>query len=239
MEIDAVRFHQDFSQVTVATITALATRFVTKIQDPGGGACAKGEPYCKCPKPDAQGNVVCTYEPHTSYAVADSMDVVSTLGFSEQEKKMFWNIVTTRSEPSTPGQPFHPGRGARYVWPVDGPITTPFGMRISPTPPFVSEMHWGVDIGASTGTPIRAAEAGRIHLAAWAGNYGQLVVLVGDDGMVFWHGHLSEFAVIQGQRVQAGDIIGFVGTTGRSTGPHLHFETRIGDNPVDPLPFYR
>lgn len=137
-----------------------------------------------------------------------------------------------------PGGELPPGVG--LIWPAQGPITSRFGVRDNPTDEEAGlEHHWGLDIGVPEGTPVLAATSGWVSLAGVAGNYGNLVVIAspGRD-VVTWYGHLSDFAVSTGQTVTQGQVIGFVGSTGRSTAPHLHFEIRPqGGSPVDPLPF--
>jgi len=128
--------------------------------------------------------------------------------------------------------------GLRLTWPVQGIVTERFGMRASPTPPYRQEMHYGVDVAADVGAPVTAVTNGRVHLAAFSGGYGNLVIIVSADGrLMTWYGHLSGYAVAQGATVSLGQVIGYVGSTGRSTGAHLHFEVRpLGGAPVDPLP---
>ena len=125
-----------------------------------------------------------------------------------------------------------PGAGFRPVWPAEGEISTYFG-EVDPTAP---RGHPGLDIAAPFGAPIYAAEQGEVIRVARAGAYGLLVVLA-HPGYETWYGHLSAFDVDQGEWVQRGQVIGRVGSTGYSTGPHLHFEVREGGEPRDPLDF--
>ena len=118
-------------------------------------------------------------------------------------------------------------------WPVTGVITSPFGWRRSPfgrSP----EFHQGLDIGANMGTPVTAAASGTIISAGWYGGYGNYILIDHGGGMSTGYGHLSRIYVANGQQVQRGQAIGAVGSTGASTGPHLHFEVRISGKPVDP-----
>lgn len=117
---------------------------------------------------------------------------------------------------------------AGLVWPVLGPVTSPFGTRWG-------RMHEGIDIAAPSGTAIRAAAAGSVIYAGWLGGYGNLVVLDHGNGLATAYGHQSSVAVGTGQSVAQGQVIGYVGSTGHSTGPHLHFEVRVNGVPVDPL----
>ena len=119
------------------------------------------------------------------------------------------------------------GSGA-LIWPVNAPITSPYGMRWG-------RMHEGIDLGAAYGTPIAAAAAGTVIYAGWMEGYGNLTVIDHGGGLSTAYGHQSSIAVAVGQQVAQGQIIGNVGSTGHSTGPHLHFEVRVNGAPVDPL----
>lgn len=117
---------------------------------------------------------------------------------------------------------------AGLIWPVQGVLTSPFGMRWG-------RMHEGIDIGASTGTPIYAAASGTVVYAGWEGGYGNLTVIDHGGGLATAYGHQSHLAVSNEQVVTRGQVIGYVGSTGHSTGPHLHFEVRVNGAPNDPL----
>jgi len=119
------------------------------------------------------------------------------------------------------------------IWPVEGRLVGGYGER---TDPFSGEgaMHTGVDISAPTGTPVRATADGIVTTAAWSSGYGQLVVVDHGGGFQTYYAHLSRFAVVEGQEVRRGDVVGAVGSTGRVTAPHLHYEVRIGGAPVNP-----
>jgi murein DD-endopeptidase MepM/ murein hydrolase activator NlpD len=121
----------------------------------------------------------------------------------------------------------HTGSG-QLSWPVSAPITSPFGWRWG-------RMHEGIDLGAAYGTPIAAAAAGTVIYAGWLGGYGNLTVIDHGGGLATAYGHQSRIAVSIGQQVARGEIIGYVGSTGHSTGPHLHFEVRVNGQAVDPL----
>ncbi len=119
------------------------------------------------------------------------------------------------------------GSGA-LAWPVNAPITSPFGWRWG-------RMHEGIDLGAAYGTPIGAAAAGTVIYAGWLGGYGNLTVIDHGGGLSTLYGHQSHIGVSVGQHVEQGEIIGNSGSTGHSTGPHLHFEVRVNGQAVDPL----
>lgn len=127
---------------------------------------------------------------------------------------------------------------APNLWPVEGPITGSFGERIDP---FNGEgaFHTGIDISSTVGHPILAPADGVVQFADLQSGYGRLVVIEHPNGISTRYGHLSGFAVVPGQHVQRGDVIGYVGLSGRSTGPHLHYEVRIYNTPVNPYKYLR
>jgi murein DD-endopeptidase MepM/ murein hydrolase activator NlpD len=128
---------------------------------------------------------------------------------------------------SSQAEPMHRSSSG-FMWPVNGPVTSPFGWRWG-------RMHEGIDIGVGYGTPIRAAASGRVIYAGWMSGYGNLVAIDHGGGLSTAYGHQSQLAVSYGQDVSQGQVIGYVGSTGHSTGPHLHFEVRVNGSPVDPL----
>ena len=127
---------------------------------------------------------------------------------------------------------------APSLWPVEGPVTGSFGER---TDPFNGEgaFHSGVDISASYGQAVIAPADGVILFADFLGGYGRAIVMDHGHGITTRYGHLANFAVAIGQYVHRGDTIGYVGLSGRSTGPHLHYEVRINDTPVNPHKYLR
>src|SRR5215469_12439833 len=127
---------------------------------------------------------------------------------------------------------------APNLWPVEGQVTGSFGERIDP---FNGEgaFHSGVDIGSSYGHPIVAPADGIVTVTDILGGYGKTIMINHGNGISTRYGHLSGFAVTTGQRVQRGEVIGYIGESGRSTGPHLHYEVRINDTPVNPYKYLR
>jgi murein DD-endopeptidase MepM/ murein hydrolase activator NlpD len=115
-------------------------------------------------------------------------------------------------------------------------VSSPFGTRLDPFTRGLA-LHTGLDLKAEYGEPARATAPGRVTAAESAGGYGNMVELDHGHGLTTRFGHLARIAVHPGQRVAVGDVIGFVGSTGRSTGAHLHYETRIDGEPVDPQRF--
>ncbi|CAM3124324.1 hypothetical protein SPAN111604_04915 [Sphingomonas antarctica] len=124
-------------------------------------------------------------------------------------------------------------RAAGLAMPVAGRLTSGFGMRFHPILGY-SRMHQGLDLAAPFGAPIRAAASGTVSFAGWHGGHGNFVQLVHGGGTGTGYGHMSRIAVSPGERVVQGQVIGFVGSTGLSTGPHLHFEAYRGGIAVDP-----
>jgi murein DD-endopeptidase MepM/ murein hydrolase activator NlpD len=124
------------------------------------------------------------------------------------------------------------------LWPVIGQITGHFGERLDP---FSGEgaFHAGLDIASHYGDAVRATADGVIEEADDRTGYGRLVVVDHGFGVSTWYGHLSAFNVQSGMRVKAGDVIGYEGTSGRATGPHLHYEVRIYNTPVNPWRYLR
>lgn len=124
--------------------------------------------------------------------------------------------------------------------PISGPtkISSPFGIRRDPFRR-VAALHSGVDLRAQYGSRVVATAPGRIVRAGWDGAYGKSVEILHDNGISTVYAHMSSIKVKQGQQVEAGRVIGLIGSTGRSTGPHLHYETRIGDRAVDPTRFWK
>jgi len=123
------------------------------------------------------------------------------------------------------------------VWPVEGKLESGFGGRRNPFGGNSYEFHPGQDIDAPWGAPVIAGANGNITFVGWQNGYGQLVVIDHGGGLTTRYGHLSHIDVSQGQTVTRGQFIARVGSTGRSTGPHLHYEVRINDEPVNPLQY--
>jgi murein DD-endopeptidase MepM/ murein hydrolase activator NlpD len=122
-----------------------------------------------------------------------------------------------------------------FIWPVQGPITSPYGYRTDPVTG-ATAFHSGIDIGASCGTPIKAAGTGSVITAGFnSGGYGNMTLIGHGNGLSTLYGHQSSIIVSAGQSVTQGQVIGYVGSTGKSTGCHLHFEVRVNGNPVDPM----
>lgn len=124
----------------------------------------------------------------------------------------------------------------RFQHPVQAPVTSPYGYRIHPIT-HTRKLHTGIDFGAAYGSAIHAAGDGVVISAGRMGGYGNATVIDHGGGLSTLYGHQSRIVVSVGQRVRTGDVIGYVGSTGNSTGPHLHFEVRVNGTPVNPVPY--
>jgi murein DD-endopeptidase MepM/ murein hydrolase activator NlpD len=122
------------------------------------------------------------------------------------------------------------------VWPVRGAVSSGYGLR---SDPFTgsSSVHEGIDISTNRGEPVLATADGTVLVSGWAGEYGRAIEIVHDDRYITLFGHLQETLVKEGQLVRRGDRVGLVGSSGRSTAPHLHYEVRVDGRPVNPLEY--
>jgi murein DD-endopeptidase MepM/ murein hydrolase activator NlpD len=122
------------------------------------------------------------------------------------------------------------------VWPVRGAVSSGYGLRSDPFNGSTS-VHEGIDISTSRGEPVLATADGKVLLSGWAGEYGRAIEIVHDGRYITLFGHLQETLVKEGQIVRRGDRVGLVGSSGRSTAPHLHYEVRVDGRPVNPLEY--
>ena len=156
---------------------------------------------------------------------ADSLAVVEAkMSRLEQNMKAYEEILRQRGYTPT-------------IWPVDGKLESGFGGRRNPFGGSSYEFHSGQDIDAPYGAPVIAGASGKVVFAGWQNGYGQLVVIDHGGGLTSRYGHLSHIDVVEGQTISRAEFLGRVGSTGRSTGPHLHYEVRINDEPVNPLQY--
>jgi len=139
-------------------------------------------------------------------------------------------VIAARSAPGAGDFAGGPVSGMGLIWPIHGPVTSEFGPRWG-------GFHPGIDIAPPFGTPIHAAKAGVVILAGPTGGYGNFVLIDHGGGLVTGYGHQSRLAVSEGQTVSQGQVIGYEGSTGASTGPHLHFEVRINGTVQNPRRF--
>jgi murein DD-endopeptidase MepM/ murein hydrolase activator NlpD len=129
--------------------------------------------------------------------------------------------------------------GAPELWPVSGRVTSSFGERQDPLLTGEGEFHTGVDIAAAFGAGVHAAADGVVEKAGWETGYGRVIILDHGNGIQTLYAHLSGFVVTSGQQVRRGQVIGYVGLSGRTTGPNLHYEVRIHNTPVNPHKYLR
>lgn len=180
-------------------------------------------------------------------------EVMEELGLTQSERDLAHELLDSLTlldgligaqlsadTPCAEGE-WEPNKAADWRWPVPGyyTITSCYGLRVDPVYGTPGAMHAGLDIGAAIGTPVVAARDGEVIEAGWAGVYGLSVVI--DHGLLGMtrYAHMDEIKVSKGQRVRVGEVIGTVGNTGKSTGPHLHFEWIVDGRTYDPINLYR
>ena len=155
-------------------------------------------------------------------------DLEGDLRALEKEQAAVLAKIQAAQNPSAPpAGPIRQGSGS-MIWPVNGTFTSPFGMRWG-------RLHAGIDIAAPEGTPIRAADSGRVIIAGWTGGYGNYTCISHSSSLSTCYGHQSRYGTSVGANVGKGQVIGYVGNTGHSFGAHLHFEVRVNGTPVDPM----
>jgi murein DD-endopeptidase MepM/ murein hydrolase activator NlpD len=177
----------------------------------------------------------------TQQAYAKSLDEFTELRTSALSGHMEQGLVYSRSLNGGPNLSAASSLNladAPTLWPVIGRLTSSFGEREDP---FNGEgaFHAGIDIATAYGTPVRSPADGLVLMAGPANGYGRELVVDHGQGITTVYGHLSGFAVSAGQQVKRGQVIGYVGSAGRSTGPHLHYEVRIRNTPVNPHKYLR
>ncbi|MDN5347390.1 MAG: hypothetical protein PWP65_954 [Clostridia bacterium] len=230
LAIDAVLLRQDFSLASKWRAVNLARRFV---EQTGTRTCIVG--YDRHGKPIEKTVPV--------YRLRNLDEVLDELRLDAGQRAKVADYLTldlNLLRDVGPGVP--PGWlpvEKSFRWPVPGVyfVTSGFGPRIDPVEG-IDGFHTGIDIGASMGTPVVAAADGLVTTAGWAGNYGQAVFIRHNNNLETRYCHLSGIAARRGQEVNAGEVIGYVGSTGKSTGPHLHFEIRRGNRPTNPVDYY-
>ena len=192
---------------------------------PTGSAAEQDSVFFKAPIPDETAGEIAAEQARDYASLAIRIDTaVQDVGIREQGVLELWESLSERQNllAATPS-----------IKPVRGWFTSKFGYRISP---FTSKpvMHAGLDVAAAPGSPIYATADGIVSFAGYDPGYGKLVTIDHGYGVVTRFGHTSQIYVELGQKIKRRDIIAAVGSTGRSTGPHLHYEVRVNDVPVDP-----
>jgi murein DD-endopeptidase MepM/ murein hydrolase activator NlpD len=124
-----------------------------------------------------------------------------------------------------------------FITPTWGWLSSGQGWRIDPLRPTMWQHHWGIDIAAGIGTPVLTSAPGMVTFAGWYAGYGQTIYVDHGSGWTTLYAHLNRIDVQVGQVLERGETIGAVGSNGRSTGPHLHFEIRLNNRPVDPMKY--
>ena len=157
-----------------------------------------------------------------------------------QGDKEFTQLFASWKKMDTPGANVlsrQPMVAVPSIAPVQGfRLSSTYGEREHPVLGG-TRMHKGLDLAVAAGTPVRAPADGVVERASWFSSYGNFIEIAHGGNMETRYGDLSAYNVVEGQQVHKGDVIGFVGSTGRSTGPHLHYEVRIGGEAVDPMPY--
>jgi murein DD-endopeptidase MepM/ murein hydrolase activator NlpD len=176
-------------------------------------------------------------------ASSELVELDSLLPENTEELSLVLGALTARVERVAPEKRDDPEELERQLrliaaapkaWPLVGPITSGFGYRVLPSTGYL-EFHQGIDIGAWYGTPVLATKAGKVVFAGWRPGLGWTVVLEHEMGFTTVYGHNSWYFVDPGDMVQEGQKIALSGDSGRSTGPHLHYEIHLNDVPVDPM----
>jgi murein DD-endopeptidase MepM/ murein hydrolase activator NlpD len=149
-------------------------------------------------------------------------------GLEKEQARVTATLAQAARESASPlAGPVRHGSGA-LIWPANGPVSSGFGPRWG-------RLHAGIDLPLAVGTPLRAAQSGRVVLAGWTGGYGNYTCIQHSGGLSTCYAHQSRLGTSVGASVGQGQVIGYSGNTGNSTGPHLHFETRVNGQPVDPF----
>ncbi|MFP5501983.1 MAG: murein hydrolase activator EnvC family protein [Candidatus Sericytochromatia bacterium] len=158
---------------------------------------------------------------------------------SNQIEAMIRRLIAQRRAQDARNRGSRPPMGTgRFAWPCAGVVTSPFGFRMHPI--LKRQIgHHGIDFGAYSGTPIFAADNAEVLYVGWYGGYGKVVILDHGGDLTTLYGHTSSYVVSAGQRIRKGQLIAYVGSTGMSTGPHLHFEVRKNGTPVNPMNYLR
>jgi len=178
------------------------------------------------------GFVMFTTEPQLSVTEAELHERIALLMAELELQVLLLEDVQSYHERMVPHI-----RNFPTLWPITAQISSHFGWRANPMGGRGSEFHYGIDLRSPTGTPIRAAGGGTVTFQGWQGGFGNVVIISHGNGIETLYAHNSVNLVSVGQRVERGDIIARVGTTGRTTGAHLHYEIRINGSAVNPRPY--
>ena len=169
----------------------------------------------------------------SSFSYAQSLNELSSLRTTALSGELT-QAYALGINPVTSGTNWRKLLEAPTLWPVMGRISSSFGERQDPINGEEGSFHPGIDIAAAFGTPVRAPADGIVLKASFGDGYGREIIIDHGNGISTLYGHLSGYAVTPGERVRRGQVIGYLGDSGRSTGPHLHYEVRIHNAPVNP-----
>jgi len=217
---DSARMQKELAQV------ALLEAAVRKTLDKDGVAVSRGNIDRKSQELDLLGT-------GGGESAVDKLDILTV-----QNEMMDKRIAYKRENLSNMLKQLSNKDGGAFKWPIDGgEISSFYGYRVDPFGGKSGDFHPGIDIAAAYGAPVLAARAGKVEMAQWNGGYGRYVKLDNGNGYETAYGHMSAIAVSVGQEVKRGEVIGFVGSSGVSTGPHVHFEILEAGQTVNPLQF--
>jgi len=193
------------------------------------------EPVVAKPTPPANPQVrktALTYAPRPGQTVTDRPALTNDIIIISRAPEASANRAALKPNMTGPASNYMPS-----IWPVMGPLSSGFGGRHNPFTGAGHEFHKGQDIAAQWGTPVIATADGVVTSARWHKGYGNGIYIDHGNGIETRYGHLSRIDVMEGQQIKRGQQIGLVGSTGRSTGPHLHYEVRINGEATNPLSY--
>ncbi|MDX6693447.1 MAG: hypothetical protein QOF02_1050 [Blastocatellia bacterium] len=200
--------------------------------DSGGGEPGKADRARQAPQPSLVRKTSMIYTPRAVKQEAarptltNDFVIISEASEAQPARRLNASTASLSSSSNIPS-----------IWPVVGPLRSGVGVRSNPFGGSSLEFHKGQDISAPTGTPVSATADGVVVIAGWVRGYGNGIYIDHGNGISTRYGHLSRIDVVVGQTIKRGEHLGLVGSTGRSTGPHLHYEVRIDGQPVSPLQY--
>lgn len=215
-------------QVEAALDAQRASLQATERQAQAALAAAAGQAQLAASQAQAASSAAAAQ--HAAHAALQSRIAQFTsesTNLASQQAQIAALIAASSAAGPAPGPPSGAFHSVGLIWPLHGTVTSEYGPRWG-------GFHPGIDIADPTGTPIHAAKGGQVIYAGWEGGYGNFVLIDHGGGIVTGYAHQSQIAVSQGDSVSQGQVIGYVGSTGDSTGPHLHFEVRVNGSPQNP-----
>lgn len=236
--VEAVSRKQQLERLRPVDVHRRADQFVEEVQEE--------REECR-PGPTPEAPPECETITVTWYRSRSFDEVLARLRLSDEDRE--WAAMMLEVTDFTAledvgadcvGPNWNPRPTSGWVWPVpeSTTITSCYGPRVDPVE-YVDGQHHGLDVGAPQGARLLAATAGQVAFAGRDGNYGNVVRIAHENGILTVYAHMSRITVQVGDAVEAGDLIGYIGSTGKSTGPHLHMEIRRGGSTVDPLGYFK